>query len=207
MVNISQTQNILLTIFTLFFRDDTPHIYNNTYLNQEKVLEIISDITDLLQGVFPNTTVYSALGNHDWSPKSQLPPRPDPFYDRIAEKWSNWITETQAGDTFKKGNKLQSSVFIQALFTTSEGGEWYAVSRWNPKVCSHVQANNPPNLSRINDSIRISFMVHSHWGELGTRQTQRLGPEQCGTQPHSFIQSICSEPLVSISVPPSVKVP
>ena len=87
----------------IFFRDDTPHIYNDTYLNQEKVLEIISDITDLLQEVFPSTKVYSALGNHDWSPKSQLPPRPDPFYARIADKWSNWITETQADDTFKKG--------------------------------------------------------------------------------------------------------
>lgn len=90
-------------ISVLLFRDDTPHIYNETYLDQDRVFDIISDITDLLQEVFPDTIVYSALGNHDWSPKSQLPPHSHPLYDRIAEKWQNWITQTGASDTFKKG--------------------------------------------------------------------------------------------------------
>ncbi len=84
-------------------RDDTPHIYDDDLLNQDRVFAIISNETDLLQEVFPDKLVYSALGNHDWSPKSQLPPKPDELYAKIADKWKDWLTESQANDTFNMG--------------------------------------------------------------------------------------------------------
>ncbi len=85
------------------FRDDTPHIYNDTLLDQEAVFTIISNLTDLLQTVFHDKPFYAALGNHDWSPKSFLPPRPDPFYKKISERWSDWLTDPQANATFNQG--------------------------------------------------------------------------------------------------------
>ena len=90
------------------FRDDTPHIYNDTLLDKEAVYTIINNLTDLLQEVFPDHMIYSALGNHDWSPKSALPGGPDPFYARIAARWSDWLNEEQANQTFNQGAVITS---------------------------------------------------------------------------------------------------
>ena len=97
----SETCSTILTDFS----DDTPHIYNDTLLDKEAVYTIISNLTDLLQEVFPGKMVYSALGNHDWSPKHYLPPKLDPFYESIAAKWRDWLNESKAIETFNQGTK------------------------------------------------------------------------------------------------------
>lgn len=48
--------------------------------------------------------VYSALGNHDYHPKSQLPAASNYMYDRIAEMWQDWL-EPESQETFKKGGQ------------------------------------------------------------------------------------------------------
>ena len=52
---------------------------------------------------FPDKTVYSALGNHDWSPKSHLPPWYDVRYEQIADHWQDWLGTAEARQTFTKG--------------------------------------------------------------------------------------------------------
>lgn len=51
-----------------------------------------------------DTKVYSALGNHDYHPKSQLPAAPSSMYDRIAEMWQGWL-DPKSKETFKKGEE------------------------------------------------------------------------------------------------------
>jgi sphingomyelin phosphodiesterase acid-like 3 len=70
--------------------------------------------SDILQQVFPNHIVYAAMGNHDWSPKGQLPPRPDPFYDDIAEKWEPWLDEN-ATKSFRKGYIIHYYFFLKII--------------------------------------------------------------------------------------------
>ena len=88
------------------FSDDTPHIYNDTFLNKKVVYSIIDNLTAILETNFPNSTVFSALGNHDWSPKSQLPGAPDEFYDTIAGRWQEWLKSASANATFRRGIAL-----------------------------------------------------------------------------------------------------
>lgn len=85
--------------FLIWTGDDTPH---NSGMPKDEVADIIRDLTQQFLDVFPNTTMFPVLGNHDWSPKSQLPPRNDPFYDIIADIWSPWLTTPSANKTFRR---------------------------------------------------------------------------------------------------------
>ncbi|KAM6910522.1 acid sphingomyelinase-like phosphodiesterase 3b [Xenentodon cancila] len=87
--------------FIVWTGDDTPHVPNEN-LGEEAVINIISNLTQIITEVFPYTKVYSALGNHDYHPKSQLPGAPNSIYDQIAEMWHNWL-DPQSKETFKKG--------------------------------------------------------------------------------------------------------
>ncbi|KAM9353648.1 acid sphingomyelinase-like phosphodiesterase 3b [Symphorus nematophorus] len=87
--------------FIVWTGDDTPHVPNEN-LGEEAVLHIIRNLTHILNEAFPNTTVYSALGNHDYHPKSQLPAAPNYIYDKIAEMWQDWL-DPESKATFKKG--------------------------------------------------------------------------------------------------------
>lgn len=49
-----------------------------------------------------DTKVYSALGNHDYHPKSQFPASPNYIYDQVAEMWKGWL-DPESQRTFKKG--------------------------------------------------------------------------------------------------------
>ncbi|KAF3839370.1 hypothetical protein F7725_018087 [Dissostichus mawsoni] len=84
--------------FIVWTGDDTPP----ADLGEEVVLPIISNLTHIISQVFPNTKVYSALGNHDFHPKSQLPAGPDDIYDQTAEMWQDWL-DPASKETFKKG--------------------------------------------------------------------------------------------------------
>uniref|UniRef100_A0A7N8X3G8 Sphingomyelin phosphodiesterase acid like 3B n=1 Tax=Mastacembelus armatus TaxID=205130 RepID=A0A7N8X3G8_9TELE len=87
--------------FIVWTGDDTPHVPNED-LGEEAVLHIISNLTQIIKQVFPNTKVYSALGNHDYHPKSQLPAGPSYIYNQIADMWQDWL-EPESQETFKKG--------------------------------------------------------------------------------------------------------
>lgn len=51
-----------------------------------------------------DTKVYSALGNHDYHPKSQLPAGPSYIYNQTAEMWSDWL-EPESRESFRKGKQ------------------------------------------------------------------------------------------------------
>ncbi|NXT23684.1 ASM3B phosphodiesterase, partial [Syrrhaptes paradoxus] len=79
--------------FVLWTGDDTPHIPNEK-LGEEKVLQIIQNLTSLIRGAFPDTKVYAAMGNHDFHPKSQLPGRAHRMYNATAELWRPWLDDS-----------------------------------------------------------------------------------------------------------------
>ncbi|KAM7383169.1 hypothetical protein PAMP_002843 [Pampus punctatissimus] len=87
--------------FIVWTGDDTPHV-PDVELGEEKVVHIIRNLTNIINHVFPNTKVYSALGNHDYHPKSQFPAAPNYIYDQIADMWQGWL-EPESQITFKKG--------------------------------------------------------------------------------------------------------
>ena len=84
-----------------FFRDDLPHVPNDELSTQE-VIDTVKNITDLLSSTFPNTTVFPALGNHDYHPKHMMPPRPNRIYTEVGDLWSRWLPN-DAVSTFKQG--------------------------------------------------------------------------------------------------------
>ncbi|KAM6994522.1 acid sphingomyelinase-like phosphodiesterase 3b [Tautogolabrus adspersus] len=100
--------------FIVWTGDDTPHVPNED-LGKEAVLQIISNLTHILNQVFPSTKVYSALGNHDYHPKSQLPAAPDYMYEQIAEMWKDWL-DPESQRTFKKGGYYTERLLNRAGF-------------------------------------------------------------------------------------------
>lgn len=78
-----------------------PHVANNE-LSTEEVIETVQNLTDLLFTVFPKTTVYPALGNHDYHPKHLMPPTPNDIYTAVGKLWSRWLP-LDAVNTFERG--------------------------------------------------------------------------------------------------------
>ncbi|XP_053561347.1 acid sphingomyelinase-like phosphodiesterase 3b [Bombina bombina] len=87
--------------FILWTGDDTPHVPNEK-LGEDAVLEIVEWLTNQIHQAFPTTKVYSALGNHDFHPKNQLPPHNNSIYNRISELWSPWLNN-ESLINFQKG--------------------------------------------------------------------------------------------------------
>ncbi|XP_020365048.1 acid sphingomyelinase-like phosphodiesterase 3b [Oncorhynchus kisutch] len=87
--------------FIVWTGDDTPHVPNED-LGEEEVLSIISNLTHIIKLVFPSTKVYSALGNHDYHLKSQLPPVQNNIYEQTAQLWQGWL-EPESQTTFRTG--------------------------------------------------------------------------------------------------------
>ncbi|XP_015230320.1 acid sphingomyelinase-like phosphodiesterase 3b [Cyprinodon tularosa] len=98
--------------FIVWTGDDTPHVPNDD-LGEEAVINIIGNLTQIISQVFPHTKVYSALGNHDYHPKSQLPPGPNSIYNKIAEMWHNWL-EPASKETFKNGGYYTEKLLNRA---------------------------------------------------------------------------------------------
>ncbi|KAM4567779.1 acid sphingomyelinase-like phosphodiesterase 3b [Fundulus diaphanus] len=98
--------------FIVWTGDDTPHVPNED-LGEEAVINIIGNLTEIITMVFPHTKVYCALGNHDYHPKSQLPPGPNSIYDRIAEMWHQWL-EPESKKTFKNGGYYTEKLLNRA---------------------------------------------------------------------------------------------
>uniref|UniRef100_A0A8C6W9N1 Acid sphingomyelinase-like phosphodiesterase n=1 Tax=Nannospalax galili TaxID=1026970 RepID=A0A8C6W9N1_NANGA len=87
--------------FILWTGDDTPHVPNER-LGEAAVLGIVERLTNLIRGVFPDTKVYAALGNHDFHPKNQFPAQSHNIYNRVAELWRPWLSN-ESFALFKKG--------------------------------------------------------------------------------------------------------
>ncbi|XP_030638672.1 acid sphingomyelinase-like phosphodiesterase 3b [Chanos chanos] len=87
--------------FIVWTGDDTPHVPNED-LGEEAVLSIIGNLTTIIKELFPKTKVYAALGNHDYHPKSQLPPTQSNIYEQVGKLWQDWL-EPGSQNTFKAG--------------------------------------------------------------------------------------------------------
>ncbi|KAG8227922.1 hypothetical protein J437_LFUL011850 [Ladona fulva] len=92
--------------------DDIAHV-NDEHLSTEKVLMVMQNLTDLLRLTFPSQFVFPVLGNHDFYPQNQLPPRRHPIYKRVADMWRHWLPN-EAIDSFEKGERL-SCEFLDYL--------------------------------------------------------------------------------------------
>ncbi|KAL6488731.1 hypothetical protein MHYP_G00024720 [Metynnis hypsauchen] len=97
--------------FIIWTGDDTPHVPNED-LGEEAVLRIIGNLTHIIKVLFPNTKVYSALGNHDYHPKSQLPPQQNNIYEQIQKLWEDWL-DPASRDTFKRGGYYTEKLLNQ----------------------------------------------------------------------------------------------
>ncbi|XP_034029419.1 acid sphingomyelinase-like phosphodiesterase 3b [Thalassophryne amazonica] len=100
--------------FIIWTGDDTPHVPNED-LGVEMVLSIVGNLTLIINQVFPNTKVYSALGNHDYHPKNQLPASPSDIYAKIAELWQDWL-DPESQESFKKGGFYSEKLLNQTGF-------------------------------------------------------------------------------------------
>ncbi|NP_001187973.1 acid sphingomyelinase-like phosphodiesterase 3b [Ictalurus punctatus] len=100
--------------FIIWTGDDTPHVPNED-LGEEKVLGIIGNLTHIIKTLFPKTKVYSALGNHDYHPKSQLPPTQNNIYEQIQKLWEDWL-DPASRDTFKRGGYYTEKLLNQTGF-------------------------------------------------------------------------------------------
>lgn len=87
--------------FIVWTGDDTPHVPNEQ-LGEEAVLGIINNLTYIIKLLFPNTKVYSALGNHDFHPKNQLPASFHNIYNITSEIWKDWL-DPESQETFRQG--------------------------------------------------------------------------------------------------------
>ncbi|XP_036291425.1 acid sphingomyelinase-like phosphodiesterase 3b [Pipistrellus kuhlii] len=87
--------------FIVWTGDDTPHVPDER-LGEAAVLGMVERLTQLIRGVFPDTKVYAALGNHDFHPKNQFPAGSNAIYDQIAELWRPWLNNESIA-RFKEG--------------------------------------------------------------------------------------------------------
>ena len=72
-------------------------------LTEDLKLEIIHNITLLLEDNFPDIPILPVMGNHDYHPKNQLPGESSSFYEKLAEMWGPWFNDTDVTDKFKEG--------------------------------------------------------------------------------------------------------
>ncbi|KAI8512795.1 Acid sphingomyelinase-like phosphodiesterase 3b [Branchiostoma belcheri] len=89
--------------FILRGGDDVPHVDRDA-LNYTAwtVVSLLSNVTRLLEEVFPGVPVYSSLGNHDYWIKNQLPDTPNDVYNDVAALWLSGVGQ-DAVDTFRRG--------------------------------------------------------------------------------------------------------
>ena len=101
---------VVVFVVVVVDRDDMPHVPNSE-LSTNEVIDTVKNLTILLATVFPNHTVYPALGNHDYHPKHLMPPKPNKVYSAVGDLWSRWLPQ-DAVTSFKKGVVLVSMVCL-----------------------------------------------------------------------------------------------
>ena len=109
-VIVMQLTGVVFVFFVVVDRDDMPHVPNSE-LSTNEVIDTVKNLTILLATVFPNHTVYPALGNHDYHPKHLMPPKPNKVYSAVGDLWSRWLPQ-DAVTSFKIGVALLSLVCL-----------------------------------------------------------------------------------------------
>lgn len=91
------------------FSDSVPHVPDSD-LDQEKVYTLIGNITDELMAVFPNTTIFPVLGNHDPYPANMMPYNVEgsKYYRGILNRsgWSLVLGHNES-EQFHNGKKMK----------------------------------------------------------------------------------------------------
>ncbi|XP_076068763.1 acid sphingomyelinase-like phosphodiesterase 3b [Oratosquilla oratoria] len=87
--------------FVLWTGDDTAHV-EDKYISRKKVLDIVRNLTESLSSSFEGVPVIPVLGNHDYSPKNQMPVGTSDFQTAVADMWRPWLNESQYS-LFKQG--------------------------------------------------------------------------------------------------------
>ncbi|XP_042885095.1 acid sphingomyelinase-like phosphodiesterase 3b isoform X2 [Penaeus japonicus] len=82
--------------FIMWTGDDTAHV-DDKFFSTQKVVDIISNITDTLKSSFPDIDVLPVLGNHDYYPKNQVPATENELQNKVADLWQTWL-----GDSYKE---------------------------------------------------------------------------------------------------------
>ncbi|XP_059146864.1 acid sphingomyelinase-like phosphodiesterase 3b [Physella acuta] len=100
--------------FLIWTGDTVAHIANKD-MSIELNLQIIQNITDLLNTSFVGAPVYASLGNHDFYPNGQANYTEDEFYRGIDDMWRDWIIKTV-------GNKKEN-------YFVKEGGYYSVIVR------------------------------------------------------------------------------
>ena len=85
--------------------DSVPHVQNSE-LDQMKVYYNIGNVTEQLLKIFPSTTIYPVLGNHDEYPKDAFPAGNTTYYSDILtiSQWSKLLKADEA-QQFKTGKE------------------------------------------------------------------------------------------------------
>ncbi|XP_063585679.1 acid sphingomyelinase-like phosphodiesterase 3b isoform X2 [Penaeus indicus] len=116
--------------FIMWTGDDTAHV-DDKYFSTDKVVDIISSLTDVLKSKFPNADVLPVLGNHDYYPKNQVPPEENELQTKVADLWKTWLANDY--EEFKSGGRYYrdiptTNVSVVALNTLI----WYKSNRVTP---------------------------------------------------------------------------
>lgn len=108
--------------FILWTGDDPPHVPVST-LNSNKVLGIISNVTNLIFEYFPGIRVFPVLGNHDYYPKGQMPPNNenDEIYEAIGNMWTDksWLGEGSS----EQVSKFKQGGFYETVYQVPDSGQ------------------------------------------------------------------------------------
>ncbi|KAK7069799.1 Sphingomyelin phosphodiesterase [Halocaridina rubra] len=72
-------------------------------ISRQENVAVISEMTEMLLGFFPNAPIYGSIGNHESFPRDSFPPPENPevwqkfgnqwLYDSISEQWSHLMRE------------------------------------------------------------------------------------------------------------------
>ncbi|XP_005095075.2 acid sphingomyelinase-like phosphodiesterase 3b [Aplysia californica] len=88
--------------FLIWTGDSVAHI-KDANLTLETNLEVMQNVTTVLNDSFPNTSIYASLGNHDFYPNNQASAEMEEMYNRVSDMWGSWIEGTAQRELFKKG--------------------------------------------------------------------------------------------------------
>lgn len=98
--------------FIIWTGDSVPHVSDKD-LNLDKVYTLIGNVTDELIAVFPNTTIYPVLGNHDPYPANMMPydVENDKYYKGILSV-SGWqaVLGQNESEQFRNGGYYSSHI-------------------------------------------------------------------------------------------------
>lgn len=109
--------------FILWTGDDTAHV-SDDHFSTSIVVDIVTNLTSLLDSRFPNTHFFPVLGNHDFFPKNQVPVGASSLQASVAGLWKPWFDRlrTDIYSDFKTrgwywGDVPNSNVTVVALNT------------------------------------------------------------------------------------------